>query len=43
MILKWTVRNRVTTYEMDYSDAGQGPIAGNFGNGKGPVRFIRGG
>ena len=41
--LKCMLRNRVTTYEMDYSDTGQGPIAGNFENGKGPLRFIRGG
>lgn len=43
IILKWILRNWVTTYEMDYSDTGQGPVAGNFENGKEPVRFIRGG
>jgi len=41
--LKWILRNRVTTYEMDYSDTEQGPVAGNFENGKEPARFIRGG
>jgi hypothetical protein len=38
--LKWILRNRMTTYEMDYSETGQGPIAGNVENGKEPVRFI---
>jgi Holliday junction resolvasome RuvABC endonuclease subunit len=43
IILKWVLRNRMTIYEMDYSDTGQGPIAGNFENGKEPVKCIRGG